>query len=216
MQELPSFLRGPLIVASYRAEVVNKRTVLTLLFDNMRDSYAKYVPIRDSMAMWTDDDYLMLPYSDEREAIATQREALRKTYEDSAAAMMLLAASSLERLHQALNEGLFDRGAASYIEGLRFSRAIWVLAVQYKHLGGWRHASAHLRDSLDVARLVDNALRGDAAAEFLRRCAFESYAEFERALLSCSDELTPDNLIPSGERGIPSVTMRVIPADEHQ
>jgi len=205
-----------MIVASYRASVVNKRTILAQLFANVRAAYAMYAPLRDRIATWTDNDLLDLPQSDERQDMLAQREAWQTTYEDSAAAMILIAAASLERLYYALRESLYSRGVESYVKGLRFSRAVWALAVQYKHLGEWRHAKELPGDSSEVEQLVGDALRADAAAEFLRRCAFESYADFERALLSCSEGFSPANVVPSGDRGIPSVKLRGVAADEAQ
>ena len=43
-----------------------------------------------------------------------------------------------------------------------------------------------------VERLVDNALRLDAAAEFLKGSGFTSYDEFESALLTCSYAMGED------------------------
>jgi hypothetical protein len=59
-----------------------------------------------------------------------------------------------------------------------------------------------------VAALVDDPLREDAAAEFLRR-GFAHYNDLEAAILSCADGLVTDGTIPStGRAGIPIITMQ--------
>jgi hypothetical protein len=210
MNSLPDFLKRPMILAAYRADLVGKRNLLRFLFSSVSQSRQAYVPLRDTVRSWTNDDFLELPHGESRRALYAEKEASKAAYEDSAAALMLISAASLERLSGALGHLILDRGVASYVSHIYFARAVWELSNQYKHLGDWRHnpKKRARRTMRTVILLVDDPLRMDAAAEFLERAAFSSYDEFESALLSCVEGLSGAGVVPGGADGIASVTIR--------
>lgn len=160
------------------------------------------------MRSWTQDDWLDFPNNEAARALYAERDAHKTSFEDAAAALVLIAAAALERLYKALQESLFQRGLESYVPSIRFSRALWVLAIQYKHLGEWVHGSKVPKELPEVEALVDDPHRTDAAAEFLVRSGFNSYDEFETALLSCVVGMTETGIEPTGESGIVSVAIR--------
>jgi hypothetical protein len=210
MNDLPEFLKLPVILASYTADVVGKRNLLSSFFTSVSQSRQSFASLRGELSGWTDDDLFAFPFDESRRALYAKKEASKATYEDSAGALVLIAAASLERLSRALGQMIVDRGAPSYIPGIHFARAVWELANQYKHLGEWRHDPKPKRAQSTmqvVALLVDDPLRSDAAAEFLNRAGLDRYADFEAALLSCIDGLSSASLVPGGSDGITSVTL---------
>lgn len=208
MNELPPSLARAMMVSTFQASVVGKRALLETLYSMVVESRAKYEPLRDEVRRWNDGHWIDFAIYASVQSVVQERDALRASYEDAAAALLLIAAASLERLHKALKEPLFERGALSYVPSIRLSRAIWVIALQYKHLGQWIHESKVAPESAEVEALVGDRLRTDAAAEFLNRCGFGSYDQFETALLSCIDGLTDRGLVPTGDSGVPGVTIR--------
>lgn len=203
-------------VATFRASVINKRELMSVLFANVQHATLKYVALRDEIRTWTQSVWLDFPHSEQLRSTVAERDGWNATLQDSAAAIVLIAAASIERLYKAINVSLFDRGIVSYAEHIYFSRALWILSVQYKHLGEWKLVKKLPSERAELEALVGDPLRPDAAAEFLRRSAFTSYQEFENALLSCSDAITEPFLVPSGDGGVPTVMLRGFstPADD--
>ncbi len=210
MDQIPDYLSRALVIATYQASVVEKRNLMRFLFAMVSESRPTYESLRNVVRGWTQGQWLDFGVDESMREIVVERDAHRASYQDAAAALVSIAAASVERLYETLRESLFTRGVMSYAPGIHFSRAIWVLAIHYRHLGKWTHGTGSNEGRADVKALVDDPLRADAAAEFLTRCAFASYDDFETALLSCVGDLTGPSIVPTGDSGIPSAAVRAV------
>jgi len=214
-ERFPKDLRVALAVTGFRANIVVKRPLLEALFNIVPVARAKAEPLEHESASWMDSA------SGLREALENpdnkhkvwEASANRALFTDAASALMLIVASELERLFRETSVSLFNRGESTYAPNICVARAVWSLANQYKHLGEWRQNPDQSRaDKAIVRTLVDDEMRADAAAEFLKRGGYREYHLFENALISCSDNIVGDGSIPaSGRAGMPVVTMTSVP-----
>jgi hypothetical protein len=208
---LPPQLRAPAAVAGFRANVAVKRPLLESLFNIIPVARGKAEEQEPIIASWLDssDEARTIMDDPQKKAAIWTAGANRALFTDAGSALMLLAMAELDRLHRRVGVSLFERGAATYAPGVSVARAIYALANQYKHLGKWRKAPHEGKDDKPiVAALVGDPMREDACAEFLKR-AFATYDDFERAMLSCADDIVTDGTIPAtGRGGIPVITMR--------
>jgi len=212
IDKLPHNLQMAYAVSGFRGSVTVKRPLLESLYNVIAPARLKSSALSGEVASWFDtmegtraafDD----PAKKEKIWELGPHSAL---ISDAASTMLLIAASELDRLHQKAGISLFERGQSTYVATIRFSRATYALANQYKHLGKWRHNERNGgEDRKLVQALVDDPLREDAAAEFLLR-GYATYDPFEAALLSCSDGIVTDGTIPeTGRAGLPTITMRL-------
>jgi hypothetical protein len=203
--------RSQRLVAGFRANIAVKRPLLESLFNIIPVARAKNEALSPEIASWFDS-------MEETRRAFDEPERKQKIWEmganyslanDTASAIVLLIYSELDRLHRATDVSLFERGAFTYVPGIRFSRAVYALANQVKHLGRWkREADAGRDERAILAQLVDDPLRVDASAEFLKR-GYETYDALEAAVISCGDGIATEGIIPAeGRAGVPRITMR--------
>lgn len=180
----------------YFKEVRLKHNLLRFLFDQCQQSREPYLIAKAAVSAATDGKDPLDYYSDVEFHKLYEDRSIKKTqYEDTASALVLMSSTTLERLYNATGDSLFARGQKVY-NGTYFSIAVCSLANQFKHLGEWIHQPEPKqdRDKQIVEALVDDALRSDACAEFLTRCAFSGYDEYERSLLDCGSGFETDEL----------------------
>jgi hypothetical protein len=196
------FVKRPMNVAAFRRDVFARRTFLAAMFDNVVVARGQADESERQLQSWREDASLAHP---EEHRIDCDENAIRQAlYQDFASTLILLSGASLERLVNStpINDlrktehDLLSQGCASYKPTITFARSIWELANYCRHLGEWRlkatipsQASEMSHTKKWVSDLVDNHLRLDACGEFLKRCGFASYDDYERALLSCVDHL---------------------------
>lgn len=225
IKENPAFER-PVRIAEFQQHLVAQRRLMKSLFDGLSDARTNYQRTRNEFKTLLDQNGAWFdPSNAAMVEKMTERDSYQSLYEDTASAIILLAAASLERLHKAIGETLWTRGVPSYARSIKFSRAISLLRDQYMHLGEWRYAATHpsatRKTKRDAAlekkrestlkllvRLVKYPLASNAAAEFLERSAFADYSEFEAALASCLDGLVSGPLVPEGHTGIVQLAIK--------
>lgn len=204
-------IRLPAAVSTFRGSVAVKRPLLESLFNIIAVARGHAEEQEPVIAAWFDTpEGAKSAFNDpEKKRMIWAAAAQRTLMTDSASALLLIVAAEYDRFHRSAQVSVLDRGAASYITGIPVARAIHTLANQYKHLGKWRVIPTEgAKERPIIAALVDDPLREDAAAEFLRR-AFTSYDDLEAAILSCADGLVTDGTIPSiGRAGISIITMQ--------
>jgi hypothetical protein len=194
-QELPERLTRSFAVAEFRYTMRAKRTILEPLFAQMQLVGAEYRTRRDLIQGWTDLRVLD-EFMDPAGRLRLQEHGKNKgIYEDTAATIVLLVVAQMERFYKATDISLYDRGRECYLRGVKFSKALKVLANQYKHLGSWLSKTGQARDEHEVSLLVDDPYRADAAAEFLLRSGFVEYADLENSILSCTEGIVERPLV---------------------
>lgn len=209
MDNIPEFLKVPSAVAGFRARLAVQRPHQVLNFDSIEPARKKYQAASSIVASWFPDKMYDLPRNEEMKQTIWEMGAAQALFEDLASIIILLAGSTLERFRREVKVDLYERGVDCYIPGIKFVRAVAALANQYKHLGQWRHEPRPKEPDRDIIEvLVGNPLRSDAAAEFLKRCAFSSYDSFESALLTCSDGIADPSFMADGRRGMRTITIR--------
>jgi hypothetical protein len=196
-------------LADFRYTIKAKGKILAPLFEQMQLAGAAVRAKREEMEEWTDLRMLdEVMNKDGRERLQ-QHQANKAIYEDAGAAIALLLLAEMERFFKMSGVSLYERGQESYVPGLKFSRALSHVANQYKHLGAWRHAPEENHPGLsEVTKLVEYALRTDAASEFFMRCGFADYDSLQRAVLSCSGDLVGMPLVVDDEGELPTVRLQ--------
>jgi hypothetical protein len=210
----PKDAKIEMAVVGYRTRVAVQRLHQELTFNSISTARDKFGEAQKTLKSKMDQfsefsEFLRrVPEDDSIRMAIWESGAAQSLYTDLGAVVLLVAASSVEELHQATGLSIFDRGAASYIGDIPFARAVTALANQYKHRAEWiEQGKGRGSDFEIVAKLVDDPLRPDAAAEFLLRSAFASYEAFEAALLSCADGIVDRERLPDGKAGIPTFTI---------
>jgi hypothetical protein len=211
----PGPLRDSLVAGLYANDIRAKRNLLEFLFNLSLKAREPYVQAKDAVERAKGGkEILDLIELYEKDAnfhlLLGERETWKTQYEDTASGLVLMSAISLERLYNATGESLFSRGDKIYKE-IYFSQAIWSLANCYKHLGELinRPGDKQKRDIEIAAALVDDKKRSDACAEFIARCGFTSYDEYERLLLKCGGGFETDEFaIERATSGIVKVALR--------
>lgn len=212
---IPEFFRVPMAIAGFQARIAAQRSLQELTFNELLKTRDRFESSRAVLEPQMEELAFRLSHDDNVRQMFTDHATLKSLHEDLGATLILIAAASLERLQKATGESVFSKGDETYVPGVTFADAIRRLANQYKHLGDWvKNGSRFPKDEEALTLLVDYPLRSDAASEFLKRSGFTEYAQFESALLSCSEGIAPPHLLPDGRRGIAQVTLRVIPPDE--
>lgn len=206
-QKFPESLRKQIAVGSFSNRIACQRPLLETLFDFVTSARGKYEKAQEPMqplinAIGESKE----KFSAEFDKAETRRNmwelaAYSALYGDAGSALILIASSSLERLHESTGISLLDRGVYCYVPTIRFSAAITMLANQYKHLGEKIHRK-NQRDHALIAQLVDDPLGEHTASEFLKRSNFTAYEQFQNALLSCCEGLA-DGITPT-----PAITIR--------
>lgn len=172
-------------VAEFRYVIRAKATILAALFEQMQEAGVAYCPDRAAFRRRSESEWLdTLNIRAERRRVR-EHAAKRAIYEDAGAAIVLLLVPELERLYKKIDLSLYERGHESYVPGIKFARALSLLANQYKHLGEWKKEPEKRHDGLsEVERLVGNGFITDAASEFFLRSRFACYAQVQEAVLS--------------------------------
>jgi hypothetical protein len=215
MNNFPPGFEIPLAISSFQARAVAQRTLQRRTFDGILVAYKRWVTTREKIELGGEDLILRIGHDEEVVNLFVENSAHKALYEDLGASLVLIAAASIERLQRAIGGDLFVRGVLTYADGVYFSSAIRSLANQYKHFGQWiQEGPGSARDVEIVTKLVDEPLRPDAASEFVRRCGFSTYEEFEVDLLSCSAGIAGASIVPDGANGIATVHLRLAPPSE--
>lgn len=208
----PVQMRKSLAAGLYFNEVRLKHDLLKFLFDvsaKSREPYLKASEAVRERQEGKDFEELVELYHDETYLhLFEERSVYRTQYEDTASALILLSAVSLERLYKATGDSLFTRGEQVY-NGAYFSKAVCTLANQCKHLGEWIH-QPHVKQDDDkqlVVALVDDAMRTDASAEFLTRCGLADYDEYESFLFGCGRGFDSDEVSTDAASGVVTTTL---------
>jgi hypothetical protein len=208
-QRLPEALSFASAIAEFRYVVRAKEPILAPLFEQMKEAGARYRPDRDAIREWSESKMLSELATPTGRRRLQEHKANQAIYEDAGASIVLLLVPELERLYKKIDESLYGRGRDSYMPGIKFSRALSLLANQYKHLGEWRKEPQKQHDGLrDVAKLVDNGFRADAASEFFLRCGFVDYGSVQEAVLSCSEGLVDVPLAIDDDSELPTVRLQ--------
>jgi hypothetical protein len=204
-------------LADFRYTIKVKGKILIPLFEQMQLAGAAVRAKREEMEEWSDLRMLdEVTNKDGRERLQ-RHQANKAIYEDSGAAIALLLLAEMERFFKMTGVRLYERGQESYVPGLKFSRALSHVANQFKHLGSWRDAPEEDHPGLsEVTKLVDNALRTDAASEFFLRCCFADYDSLQRAVLSCSGDLVDMPLVVDDEGELPTVKLQYRKQQPHE
>jgi|GEM_PF-4435890 len=210
-------IRLPAAVTSFRGSMAVKRPLLESLFNVIRSARAHANELEPVVAAHLDtkEGADSLFNDPDKKRMIWEAAAERTLMTDSAAALILIVAAEYDRLFRTANMPILARGAASYVPHITVAEAVHNLANQYKHLANWRvDPTKGTKERRIVEALVDDALREDAAAEFLHR-GFTNYDELDAAIFSCVDGLVTDGTIPStGRVGIPVITMRPKTSDK--
>lgn len=215
MEHLPDFLKVPFAVVGYRASISLKRPVLEPLFDRMLVARTNLEESRAVVGGWSDEQILDALESEDKQKILWETGAHQALYDDLGSVLVLLVVSTMERFFKESGISLYERGLSSYVDGVPFSKALSSLANQYRHLGAWRKSTSDGGQNREIVeKLVDNALRTDAASEFLRRSGFTQYESFEDAVLSCSDGIADPSIVVDGRDGLRRVVLHEAPSVE--
>ena len=210
----PQELRVPYYVTGFRGAIATKRPLFESLFNLIATTRAKMEPLEAEVAAYADDiDGLRALLDDpERKAKVWEAGTHRALYTDSASALLLLIDAEYDRFFYSTGISLYDRGTTTYVDDVRLTTVIHTLAIHYKHLAEWRvNKKRGEAERAILAKMIDDPMRADAAAEFLQR-AFADYDAFAAAVLTCVDDIVTDGVIPeNGSAGIPTITAR--PAD---
>lgn len=214
LQELPEPLSRSFAVAQFRYTMRAKKTILEPLFAQMQSVGAEYRGRRDAIRGWTELRVLD-EFMDPAGRLRFREQGKNKAiYEDTAATIVLLAVAEMERLYKRTDISLYERGRDCYLQGFKFSYALKVLANQYKHLGSWLRKPGQ-PDEAEVALLVDDPYRTDAAAEFLLRSNFAEYSDLEHCILSCTDEIVERPLVVDDEGELATVRLQYEPPTDN-
>jgi hypothetical protein len=208
-----------LAVANFEYTMMAKRRILEPMYAAMQATGPEYRRKKADIQSWSDGQWLDAMTRPAAMRLLQEHNRDQAVYEDSAAAILLLTASQMERFYKDTRISLFKRGADSYVSGVKFSRAVVLLGNQYKHLGSWRSSEDRenpraVKNRRVVAMLVENPLGTDAAAEFLLRSAFTDYQAFQDALLSCTEGIVGRPLVADGTNELPTVKVQYKPAEE--
>ena len=209
----PVQMRKSLAAGLYFNEVRLKHDLLKFLFDvsvKSREPYLEASKAVKERQNGKDLEELVELYHDETYlSLFEERSVQRTQYEDTASALILLSAVSLERLHKATGDSRFTRGEQVY-NGAYFSKAVCTLANQYKHLGEWIH-QPHVKQDDDkqfIVALVGDAVRTDACAEFLTKCRFADYDEYESFVFDCGSGFDTEEVVTDTTSGMVKVTLK--------
>jgi hypothetical protein len=196
-------------LANFRYTIRTKREILAPLFEKMHFARAAVYTKRKEIEAWPDLRMLDEMTSKDGRNRLQQHQANKAIYEDAGAAIALLLLAEMERFFKETGVSLYERGLQSYVPGIRFSRALSLVANQYKHLGEWRNESekAHLQRT-EVTKLVGNAFRTDASSEFLVRSGFADYDALQQAVLSSTEDLVGKPLVVDDEAELPTVRLQ--------
>jgi hypothetical protein len=196
-------------VSQFRYNIRAKATLTEPLYVKMASIRDSFLRRRDSARGWSEDEVFAAFRTPSSLRFLQQMKSDQSIYEDSAAAIILIVVAEMERFYRFTGKGLYFTGSESYVKGVKFSYAISRLANQYKHLGEWLETpDTPNGDAQTVQNLVDNPFRTDAAAEFLRRCNFDSYYCFEARVMSCTDDFVEPPFVLNEAAEIPSVRVR--------
>ena len=179
-----SHFPAELAAGEFLRDVLARRLLLQTLFFAIKSNGDEASALIDRrVALYPDppSDYDDLS-NDERdlhEAIATHM-ALS---EDSSVALIMLLDAPLRRLGDASGEDQRNLGDYAY-NGVKLTRAIWALANRHRHLYEWRSLSEdalYKNQSAAILKTLDlNPLDSNATYNFMKRCAFDSYFDFEQ------------------------------------
>jgi hypothetical protein len=218
MDLFPEAFKVPMIVVGFKTMVMVQRPHQELTFNSIPAAREMCDAATAALATLLGDDGDGIVNLFEAEDSKNQiwlMGASRALYEDLGSILLLVAASTIDRFYRKIGVPLFDRGVASYVEGISFVRATVALANQYKHLGEWEsNPRQNNPDRAIVEQLVDDPLRTDASCEFLKRMGFTRYEEFEDALLSCGDGIADPEIVAPGRGGLRRITIRPLEPGE--
>jgi hypothetical protein len=176
-----------IFAGEYISGIQAKRELLESLFAASRRAREPYAKAKQAVIEAINGDpFRIIELNKDEQFLNKLREraGLRAQYEDTAAALIVLCAVSLERLYHATGDSLFEHGEKTYA-GQTFSRAVCTLANSYKHLGEQinKPRKKHTTDRELIVSLASEDNVTGACAEFLLR--FSDYRAFELCLQEC-------------------------------
>jgi hypothetical protein len=203
----------------FQNRVDSQRPLLKGIFDSIQPARDEYVRLAAITKGWTTQDVIAMVDKPEFMQLQVQRDTARAIHVDGANVVILVVASSLERLSKIIEGPIQKKGAVAY-NGVHFTQAIWCFANAYRHFGEWIDAKAKPNAEREknikvLRRLVDDPLSSRAPVQFLERCCNFDYADFERLWLSVLDDLQPEGPLqfhPAGEAGARRLELRLADA----